>query len=157
MQKMILSVVSGKGGTGNTTVAVNLALSISLKGRKVELLDCDVEEPNVHLFLKPYINKEIEVVVQKPVVDEEVCTKCGICEDFCQFNAIAVLSKVIVFDELCHGCSGCSYVCPKGAIKEAHRRVGVVKVGEGEGIRVVYGILDIGEYMPSPVIRCVRN
>ncbi|RLG22236.1 hypothetical protein DRN72_02490 [Methanosarcinales archaeon] len=154
---MILSIVSGKGGTGKTTVAVNLALSLSLNGRKVEVLDCDVEEPNIHLFIRPNIDKETEVVVQKPVVDEEACTRCGICEDFCQFNSIAVLSKVIVFEELCHGCGGCSYVCPQGAITETQRRVGVVRVGKGEGIKVVYGTLDIGEYMPSPVIRCVRN
>ena len=126
---MILSVASGKGGTGKTLVATSLALS--LEGQMpVQLLDCDVEEPNAHILLRPQIDSSEPVTVPVPVVDKEKCTYCGLCSDVCAYNAIAVAGRtVLVFRELCHGCGACSYVCPEGAISEEGRTVGTVESG----------------------------
>lgn len=151
---MIVSIASGKGGTGKTTVAVNLALSI---GERVNLLDCDVEEPNTHIFIRPHIKKEELVFVPVPKVDEHLCDRCGECSNFCQYHAIAVVKNVIIFPQLCHGCGGCSLVCPKKAIKEENRLIGVVKEGIVGNIQLVYGQLAIGEPMPGPVIRKVKE
>ncbi|MEM2904751.1 MAG: ATP-binding protein [Candidatus Bathyarchaeia archaeon] len=152
---MIISVASGKGGTGKTTVAVNMALS--LEG-PVQLLDCDVEEPNAHIFLKPQIREVRPVYVPVPKVEEGLCDRCGRCVEFCQFHAIAVLAeKVMVFPELCHGCGGCRLVCPRKAIAEENRGVGVVKIGTGRGIDFAYGELNLGEPMPGPVIRELKR
>ena len=152
---MILSVASGKGGTGKTTVAVNLALSME---RKVQILDCDVEEPNVHVLLKPEVTERRPVYIKIPKVNENLCSHCGECAKFCQFNAILALpTEVIVFPELCHGCGGCKVVCPSNAIVEEDKEVGEVVRGFSDGIEVVYGILKIGEPMPVPVIREVKR
>lgn len=129
---MKIAVASGKGGTGKTTIAVNLALSLaSLEAsRSVQLLDCDVEEPNAHIFLKPAINQSRPVTIPVPEVNEEACDHCGRCAQTCAFNAIAVAPEaVLVFEQLCHGCGGCARFCPRGAIKEVHRSIGVVEVG----------------------------
>jgi len=151
---MKIAVASGKGGTGKTTVATNMALSL----KNVQLLDCDVEEPNAHIFLKPEIKKQTPVYISTPKVDETKCDYCGKCAEFCEFNALAVLkNKVMVFLELCHGCGGCSIVCPKNAIAEEDRKVGVVKKGVAGDIEFVYGELNIGEPMAIPVIRGVKN
>ena len=134
---MILSVASGKGGTGKTTVAVNLALSM---GRKVQILDCDVEEPDVHVLLKPEVTERRPVYIRIPKVNEDLCSHCGECAKFCQFNAILALpTEVIVFPELCHGCGGCKVVCPSNAIVEEDKEVGEVVRGFSDGIEVVYG------------------
>lgn len=152
---MIISIASGKGGTGKTLVATSLACSL---GEKVQLLDCDVEEPNDHVFLKPVITYRESVCVPVPSVDEGKCTHCGRCSEVCAYNAIAVLPKmVLVFPELCHGCGACSYLCPEDAITEIGREVGVVEIGYANGIQFAHGKLNVGEAMPVPVIRRVKE
>ena len=173
---MILSVASGKGGTGKTTVAVNLAISLALAGKPVLFLDCDVEEPNAHIFLKPSVEEELKVFVKVPAVDESKCDFCGECSKFCAFNAMFVVrpsekmrGKVLIFNELCHGCGGCMLVCPRNAISERNREVGIVKRGRAtvlnalaEGvsvanIEIVFGELRLGEPSPVPVVRAVKD
>jgi len=151
---MILSIASGKGGTGKTTVAVNMALSL----KDIQLLDCDVEEPNVHLLLHPKINEEKSVYVSTPQVNEELCDRCGKCSEFCEFNALFVApEKVLFFTELCHSCGGCLLVCPKNAITEINVEIGVIKKGVAEGVELVYGELNVGEPMAVPVIKDVKK
>jgi MinD superfamily P-loop ATPase len=151
---LIITVASGKGGTGKTTVAVNMALSLE----NVQLLDCDVEEPNSHILLHPQINEIEPVYTKVPVVSEELCNYCGKCSKFCAYNALFVAPKtVMVFPELCHSCGGCTLVCPKKAITEKDRQIGVLKKGEAEGVEIVYGELNVGEAMAVPLIRAVKN
>ena len=151
---MIVSVASGKGGTGKTSVAVNMALSIE----NVQLLDCDVEEPNAHLLLHPEISHTEPVYLQVPVVNEELCDHCGKCGEFCQYNAIFVGSeKVLIFPELCLSCGGCALVCPKKAISEEERRIGAVKSGVAGDLELVYGELEVGEPMAVPIIKAVKR
>lgn len=152
---MIISVASGKGGTGKTLVATSLALSLE---KRVQLLDCDVEEPNAHLLLKPRFTKIISVYVPIPEVDEEKCTNCGKCSEVCAYNAIAAMKKkVLVFPELCHGCGACSYLCPEEAISEVGKEVGVVEIGHADSIQFAHGKLNVGEVMAPPVIRKVKE
>lgn len=154
---MIISVASGKGGTGKTLVATSLALALSDK-RKVQLLDCDVEEPDDHIFLHLAINQSESVMIPVPKIDEVKCTYCGKCAEACVYNAIAVLKKkVLVFPELCHGCGACSYLCPESAISEVGRQVGVVETGESGNIEFIQGRLAIGEPMAPPIIRDVKK
>ena len=156
--QVILAVASGKGGTGKTTVSTNLAFAAASQGLDVTYLDCDVEEPNGHIFLKPEIEKTTSVSVPVPVVDEDKCTSCGKCREICQYSAIARLGKTILtFPNLCHGCGGCSLVCPTGAITEAGREVGFVEEGAAGGIGFVHGKLRVGEAMSPPLIREVRK
>jgi MinD superfamily P-loop ATPase len=153
---MIISVASGKGGTGKTTIAVNLALS--LKGRQLQLVDCDVEEPNDHIFIKPKKLKKEPVYIPLPQVDDRKCTGCGRCRDICQFNAITLLNKnVLIFQELCHGCGGCAYFCPQKAISETKREIGVVEMGRQGNLDFIQGRLNIGEALSPPVIRAVKD
>jgi MinD superfamily P-loop ATPase len=154
---MIVSVASGKGGTGKTLVATSLALS--LKDREmVQLLDCDVEEPNGHLFLKPAITRREAVSILVPRVNEDKCTYCGKCAEVCAYHAIAVFSKnILVFPQLCHGCGACSYLCPEKAITEEPKEIGVVESGHTDGVDFIHGKLSIGEPMPTPVIRMVKE
>ncbi len=152
---MIVGIASGKGGTGKTTVATNLALSLN---GKVQLLDCDVEEPNAHLFLKPKFHGSESVGIPIPQVDEKLCTFCGKCGEICQYGAIlAVKKKVLVFPELCHGCGGCSLVCPEAAISEVMREIGTVEKGVVRGVDFVHGRLHVGEPMAPPLIRAVKE
>jgi len=154
---MIISIASGKGGTGKTLVATSLALSLKDK-HKVQLLDCDVEEPNDHIFLKPVITRSEAVCIQTPKVDEEKCTYCGKCAEVCAYNAIAVFpGHVLVFPELCHGCGACSYLCPEKAVSEEGREIGVVEQGHAEGMEFAQGKLNVGEAMATPVIRKVKE
>lgn len=158
MDRTIIAVASGKGGTGKTTVATNLARVAAIQGLEVSYLDCDVEEPNGHIFLKPEIEKTESVCVPVPVVDEDKCTACGKCREICQYSAIALLGKtVLTFPNLCHGCGGCILVCPTGAITETGREVGVVEEGMADGVRFVHGKLRIGEAMSPPLIRRVKE
>ena len=151
---MILSIASGKGGTGKTTVAVNMALSLG----NVQLLDCDVEEPNAHILLHPKINETKPVYISTPLVNEEKCDHCGKCAEFCEFNALFVSSeKVLFFPELCHSCGGCAIICPKDAIREKNLEIGVIKMGMADGVELVYGELNVGEPMAVPVIKEVKK
>lgn len=151
---MIVSVASGKGGTGKTSVAVNMALSV----RNVQLLDCDVEEPNAHLFLHSKISRIEPVYVLVPFVNEELCDYCGKCSKFCQYNAIFVTpEKVLIFPELCHSCGGCALICPKKAIAEDKHKIGTLKLASAGDLELVYGELEVGEPMAVPVIREVKK
>jgi len=154
---MIISIASGKGGTGKTLVATSLALSLKRK-EKVQLLDCDVEEPNTHIFLKPTFGQREAVSIPVPAVDEDKCTYCGKCAEVCVYNAIAVIKqKVLVFPELCHGCGACSYLCPEHAISEEGKEIGVVETGYSDGVGFVQGRLNVGEVMAPPIIRKVKE
>lgn len=155
---MKIAVASGKGGTGKTTVATNLALAASARGLDTIYMDCDVEEPNGALFLKPVIDKEIQVTVSVPVLDAEKCNGCRQCSKICQFNAIINLGKkVMLFPELCHGCAGCWLVCPTVAITEGKRVTGKLSGGYAGKIKFIQGLLNIGEAMSPPVIREVKK
>ena len=155
---MIVSVASGKGGTGKTTVAVNLALVAGDRGRAVRLLDCDVEEPNAHIFLRPEITERRVVTVPVPLVDESKCTACGECGKACQFSAIVSLgAKPLVFPELCHGCGGCGLACPADAISERPREVGKLERGRAGRVEFSGGHLRVGEAMSPPLIREVKR
>jgi len=154
---MIISVASGKGGTGKTLVATSLALSLS-DNYKVQLLDCDVEEPNANILLHLAVNQSQPVYIPIPKVDETKCTYCGKCAEVCAYNAIAVLKeKVLVFPELCHGCGACSYLCPESAITEEGREMGVVERGDSGNLELIQGKLNVGEAMAPPVIREVKK
>jgi len=157
---MIISIASGKGGTGKTTVAVNLALSF----KNIQLLDCDVEEPNAHLFIKPRIKEEVKAYISVPEVDETKCKYCGKCREVCAYHAIAVLpgnegkkGSVLIFSHLCHGCGACSLLCPQSAIKEVNKEIGVIEIGEKDHMQFVHGRLNIGEAMSPPLIRQVKK
>lgn len=159
---MIISIASGKGGTGKTTVAVNLALSLE----NIQLLDCDVEEPNSHIFLKPEILEEKPVFIKVPKIDRDKCNFCGKCSEFCEFNSLFVVKRdpdrdikgeIMTFPNLCHGCKGCAIVCLEDAITYENRAMGVVKKCYADGMNFVYGELNVGEPMAVPVIKAVKN
>ncbi len=151
---MKIAVASGKGGTGKTTIAVALALA---SDEPVQLLDCDVEEPNCHIFLSFNTEEEADVEVLKPVIDETKCINCGRCAEICQFNAIVNLKiKTLVFPELCHSCGGCSLVCPTKAITEEKYRVGILQKANSIDLEFAMGKLDIGQAMAVPVIKAVK-
>ena len=154
---MIVSIASGKGGTGKTLVATSLALSLKDK-YKVQLLDCDVEEPNDHIFMKPIITRSEAVSIPVPKVDEGKCTHCGKCAEVCAYHAIAVLGEyVLTFPELCHGCGACSYLCPEKAISEVSHDIGVIETGHADGVDFGHGKLAIGQAMAPPIIRKVKG
>jgi len=158
---MIVSVASGKGGTGKTTIATNLALSIN---EGVQFLDCDAEEPNAHIFLKPAIKKTKKVFIPVPEIDESKCTYCGKCREVCAYNAIAVIpsssgkkGSILVFSNLCHGCGSCSFFCPEKAIKEVDKEIGVIEIGNVGSMQFIRGRLNIGEAMAPPIIRQIKS
>lgn len=151
---MKIAVASGKGGTGKTSVAVNLALSLD----RVQVLDCDVEEPNVHILLKPKVGETFPVELQVPRILEERCDYCGECARFCQFNALFVAGETaMVFPELCHSCGGCSIVCPRDAIVEEPRKIGRILKGRAGEIDLVYGEINVGEALAVPIIAAVKD
>ena len=164
---MRIAVASGKGGTGKTTVAVNLAVVARGYFKDVQYVDCDVEEPDGHLFLKPRIKKKTPAVVMVPVIDEARCDLCGRCAGACRFNALLVTKKnVLVFPELCHGCGACMIVCPYGAMRESTREIGVIETGSAvvgrngffkNKISYRAGVLDVGEHMATPLVRSVKE
>ncbi|MCB2212308.1 ATP-binding protein [bacterium] len=155
---MKLAIASGKGGAGKTMVATNLAWTAAQQGVKTAFLDCDVEEPNAALFLKPDIENVIPVHVPKPVINQDVCTHCGLCSDICRYNALAVLSdKVLLFNELCHSCGGCVHVCPEHAIHEEPRLVGHIDAGHAGALKVCTGVLKVGEAIAPPVVKAVKQ
>lgn len=152
---MKIAIASGKGGTGKTTIATSLALSI---GGEVQFLDCDVEEPNAHIFLKPQIEKVEKVTVLVPEVDENKCDFCGKCSEVCEYNAIVVAkSKVLIFPELCHSCGGCVLLCPQKAFSEREREVGHLEIGKSKAIDFVSGVLNVSEVMPVPMVSAVKK
>jgi len=182
---MIISFASGKGGTGKTTVATNFALSL-LKEKglsKIQFLDCDVEEPNAAIFLKPQIIRTKSIGIPVPVIDFNKCTYCGKCSEVCAYNAIAVVNpvryaqrkndknnkemsnilsngtknNVLIFNELCHGCGGCKLLCPEAAIEETDREIGLIEIGEAGKIKFIQGKLNIGEPMATPLIKEMKK
>jgi len=153
-----IAIASGKGGTGKTTIATNLALILADKGNVVQLLDCDVEEPNCHIFMKPEIESSNPVTVSKPEIIKENCTGCGICGEVCEYSAIIVVKgSVLTFPELCHGCGACKLFCPEEAIIEVPREVGIIETGTSNGVAFIQGLLNIGELMSPAVIGGVKK
>jgi MinD superfamily P-loop ATPase len=155
---MQIVVASGKGGTGKTTIATNLAYVASRNGRSVAYRDCDVEEPNGHIFLKPETTFREHVEDRIPRVDAGKCTLCGKCGEICQYSAIACVGEtVLVYPELCHSCGGCALVCPVDAIVECSRRTGFLEMGQAGTIQFVHGTLNVGQAKAVPVIKAVKS
>lgn len=147
---MKIAVLSGKGGTGKTLVSVNMAAA----AKKSVYVDCDIEEPNGHLFFKPIGVKKIKISVKIPVIDENICIKCRKCVNFCKFNALAIINgKVSVFEDICHSCGGCQIICPVNAIEEKDKLIGEVQSGKSNNVSVFTGILDTGKASGTPLIK----
>lgn len=156
---MRIVIASGKGGTGKTTVSVSLAWTLGHHGNAVTLLDCDVEEPNDHLFVQPHFTDKKEVTLLKPVWDPDICTACGKCVEACRYNALALVKKtVLVFNELCHSCGVCSYVCPENAFREVETPTGEIHIAEDHSpFTFAHGILNIGEARAPAVVAEVKK
>ena len=162
---MIITVASGKGGTGKTMVAVNLALAVASERRhdgRMLFLDCDVEAPNAYLFLRPTFNGQEEVTLLAPEIGLDKCTYCGRCAEACNYNALAVVKdQVLFFSELCHGCGACALVCPEGAIHEVPEVIGLIEEGSAStplaDLDFAHGILEIGRAIAPPVIRQLKR
>jgi MinD superfamily P-loop ATPase len=162
-----LAIASGKGGTGKSTVATNLAYLLAKNAHPITLLDCDVEEPNCHLFLRGQPGSEVMASVKVPRIDSSRCIGCQTCALTCRFKALCVLGKakpfnVMVFQELCHSCGACSTVCPTGAITETDRQIGkqlevTVPIPNSHSLSLVYGLLNIGEAKSPPLIRLLNT
>jgi MinD superfamily P-loop ATPase len=159
MAGMSIAIASGKGGTGKTTFALNLAYALSDRGDSVRLIDCDVEAPNAHLFVKPVFTEETAVTVLKPKWDGDTCVGCGRCVSACNFNALALVKdQVLIFGELCHACGACSYVCPCGALTESEVTVGRVQADTRHPrLYFARGILNIGEVLAPTVVRAAKT
>jgi MinD superfamily P-loop ATPase len=151
---MIISVASGKGGTGKTTVSTNLALSSG----KVQFVDCDVEEPNSNIFIKAKIKEKTDVTVKIPKINKNKCDFCGKCSEFCMFNALAVVpSNILLFSELCHSCGGCEIVCPKNVISWNEKVIGRIEHGRTNNIDFYHGLLNVGEIQAIPIIKELKR
>ena len=152
---MQIAVASGKGGTGKTTISTSLALSCDTD---VQYLDCDVEEPNGHIFLKPDLYHREVVSVTVPEVNEKKCTACGKCRDICRYNAIVQFGdNVMTFPEMCHSCLGCFRVCEEDALQYGSREVGVLETGKAGNVEFVHGRVRIGEAMGVPLLKAVKQ
>ena len=155
---MKIAIASGKGGTGKTTVASNMAYALARAGWKAAYIDCDVEEPDGHIFINPEKATSTDVSVKIPQVHLDKCNFCGTCADVCRFNALAVLAdKVLVFPSLCHGCGACYHLCPEKAIEEIDRPIGVINDGTGQGVHFMEGRLNIGEAISPPLTRVLKR
>ncbi len=155
---MNIVVASGKGGTGKTTISTNLAYIAAQHGMEVLYADCDVEEPNGHIFLNPAIHNSAYVSIPIPEVDPTLCNLCGQCESICQFNAITLVGEdVLIFPDLCHSCGGCFLVCPTYAIKENFHAIGQIRFGDSQGIQFIDGSLHIGKVRCTPIIEKIKT
>jgi len=151
---MIISIASEKRGTGKATIATNLAVALA---PDVKLLDCDVEEPNDHIFIRPEITHTERVSLKVPQVDMSKCSLCGRCQEICQFQAIVVVGKTaLTFHELCHSCGGCVEVCPEDAITEIDREMGIFESGSRNGLEFGHARLFVGQVMAVPLIERVK-
>ncbi len=147
---MKIAVLSGKGGTGKTLVSVNLAAAAD----EAVYIDCDVEEPNGHLFFKPDLIKTEKISIKIPCVDEKLCNGCRKCVDFCKFNALAYIgTNLFIFEEVCHSCGGCVLLCPEKALSERDKVIGEIQKGVSENVTVITGILNPGEASGIPIIK----
>lgn len=155
---MKIAVASGKGGTGKTLIATNLAVSMARSGKKVHYLDCDVEEPNGHIFLKPTMKITEEVNVGVPEVNGQRCNGCGRCGELCQYSAIlCLLGQVLTFEDLCHSCGGCMLICPQEAIREKSREIGILQTGQSNNLAFTQGRMTIGAVQSPAMIRAVKD
>jgi MinD superfamily P-loop ATPase len=153
-----ITIASGKGGTGKTTISTNLAVSLSRAGQVVQYLDCDAEEPNGHIFLKPIIQNTEDIMTGVPEVDEDKCTGCGKCASLCQYSAIVCIKdKPLVFEQLCHSCGGCMAICPENAIIEKPRKIGIAEFGKSNGVDFGHARLDIGAIQTPALIKYVKK
>ena len=151
---MKIAIASGKGGTGKTTIATNLACSIAHMGKTVQYLDCDVEEPNGHIFLKPDIKETQSITISVPQVDTELCNGCGKCGQICQYSAIITMKEIVMtFEQLCHSCGGCMLVCPTGVITEKPKEIGFADIGTANEVKFCQGRLKIGDIHTPPLIK----
>lgn len=158
MGDLVIAVASGKGGTGKTTVATNLALTACGLGQKVQYLDCDVEEPNGHIFLKPEITDSLEISVDVPQIDMEKCVACGRCGEICQYGAIiCVKEQILTFEQLCHSCGGCWRICPVCAVGTKPLKIGDIEIGRADEIDFVSGKLQIGHVRTPSLIKNVKE
>lgn len=155
---MIVSIASGKGGTGKTTVATSMALALQAYDNEVTFLDCDVEEPNGHIFLKPDLKSVDSINIEVPEINEDICTHCGKCADICAFNALLVTGDaVIIFNELCHGCGGCQYFCEAKAVTMVPQKIGIIEKGYAGRIKFARGRLEVGSALTPPVVDAVKQ
>lgn len=155
--KLTIAIASGKGGTGKTTLATNLAYSLRHM-ESIQLIDCDVDEPNSHLFLHPVFQTQTDVGIPVPVIDQSLCTSCGRCKNFCVYSAITLIAQtVLVFPEQCHGCGGCAFICPAHAIKEEQKIIGRLEEGYAQNIQFTHAALQIGSALTPPLIRALKQ
>lgn len=156
---MVIAIASGKGGTGKTTCAVNQGYALVDQGKQVRLLDCDVEEPNDHLFVQPTFTEQRPVSVLKPVLDTDACTGCGACAEACNYQAIALIKgTAMVFNELCHSCGACTYVCPEKAFHEGPVDIGTTESApDCDGLFFGHGTLNVGETLAPRVVGAVKE